>query len=915
MPRTDERKFKSITFWITQIPDTSCSQFQAVAEKDVRKTIWQSFEHITRAFSNMKAGGTAAEILYIYNPSAIQANKQDRLQLYLKLHAKDSSKLKNIEHLVTGSMLSRFYEFKKIEKPFFLPTDLEWHCSIIRREDFIRPLHTSMFNAKIPACYYTIDLFEANEKTDLLMLDRVLDKVDEPVIIKIKIEPADVCKQLHAHTGYLAHLGSINRSWDDENELCDSSETFDFPDDNPGISRLTQSLNPLSCKDPLADDIFRQQKKFHESLRRPHLKFDIRISAKNDSCVQLVGSVIAESAFVKGSYRLVFNNERCESTPENDAGIVADETAIYNDLRSLAELATVDELTGLVRLPMASCFSPFCIRKNTDPQYIKPEDMILLGYDDHGIPRGIHIDILKKHCSILGLPGSGKTTSNINMLIQLWERNIPFLVIESAKTEYRAIKKFSNHKNPAIKKLAKDLRIFTAGNQTSPLNINPFRVPQGIAVEEHIENLLACFKAVLPVSSGSLPALLGEALEKIYEHFPDPDKPPVISDLVAAVQEVLNSKGYSPNTKSDMQTVIEVRLGILAQRLIGDVFGCRDGISIKELMENPSIVELDRLCSEQKCLPILFKLTLIREILKTEPSYEGPIRFAILIEEAHNIFGSSRNTVASEEVADPKSQLTEFLFQMMVELRALGVAIILSDQHPTSLDAGAIKTPASKLAFWQVHNDDRDQLGSSMLLDGIQMEDLARMKPGEAFFYTQGYHYPIRIKTINLNDQFDLSHTLNDQQLYQIISKESWFKDARIRRLSDQLDQFKDCMDNFDKVRKSVNGQIGRLITLKEKLKGVHGPTIGRKDLGTIIEHLRLNKNKLTLTYRALIHDIEKHFGSLREQNQLPNQAISKYAESLFRRFDNIVKADTEKFLSFIDIVIRNCIKIQVKEQ
>jgi len=914
----------SSTFWISGIPDPDFSQFQAVAGGDVRKASWQACEHILRTIANMPPSGVSAEILFIYDTATSLGDQQNRLKLYLRLYAADVSGLKSIEHLVTGSTLSRFYELKKIDKPFFEPKGLEWNCLIVRREDFIQPLHNSFFNAKIPDYYYTIASFEPNEKNDDLMLDRVLDKITEPVVIRIRISPIDISRQLYAHTGYLARLASVNRSWDDEYETESNFDAFDLSDNElSDASAVPHSLKPLSCKDPLADDIFRQQKKFHESLRKPHLHFEISIAAKKESSARLVGSVLAESAFEEGLYKLVIDNNSQNQSVASDSG---EDTAtkeqginLYEDLRPLTQLATVDELLGVFRLPVASFSSPFCIRKNTDPQYIDPKELIVLGYDQHSlssggkpIPRGIHVNVLKKHGAVLGLPGMGKNTNNINMLIQLWEKGIPFLVIESAKTEYRALKKFSNHENPAIRKLAKDLKVFTVGNQTSPLNFNPLRIPDGIALEEHIENILACFKAVLPVSSGSLPALLGEALEVVYEQFPNPDKPPIMSDLVTAVQQVLNSKGYSPNTRSDMQTVIEVRLGVLAQRLIGKVFGCRNGISIEDLIKKPTIVELDRFCSEQKCLLTLFKLSAIREILKTLPAYNGPLRFAILIEEAHNIFGSSK-AIASEEVADPKTHLADFLSQMMVELRALGVAIILSDQHPSALDPGAIRTPASKLAFLQVAKDDREELGKCMLFDEVEMQDIARLKPGEAFLFTEGYYKPRRIQTINLHDQLDLS-TISDQQLYQIISTEDWFIESEIQRIKDELDQFKDCMDILDGKRKQINLESQRLIGIRDKLKNIKNKQARMDGCNTIIENLRINKKTLSLKYRTFIRNVEKRVGHLRNQQKIQNAALEKFSKVLFTRLDNAVKPSVKELLSFLDSVIKECKQLKVKE-
>ncbi|MBL7106469.1 MAG: ATP-binding protein [Phycisphaerae bacterium] len=907
MDKAEENEFKSTIFAISQVPDVNFSQFQAAADGDVRKTIWQSFEHIARAFSNIRADQSAAEILYIYNPSTKLANKQDRLKLYLKLYAKKSQKLKNLERLLTGSMLGRFYEFEKVSKFFFEPKGLESSCSIIRREDFVQPLHNSMFNAKIPACYYTISPFEPNQKNDFLTLDRVLDKVDEPVVVKIKIQPANVSEQLHAHTGYLAHLGSINRSWDEEYEPCGSFERVDFSENKSRFANPAQALKPFTYKDPLADDIFRQQRKFHESLRKPHLRFDISITAQSDACVELLSSIIAEAAFTKGSYKIVQNNNEKLGTSKPEAD--------YDDLRSLTKHATVDELIGAFRLLVASSRPPFCIRKNTDPKFIDPKDLILLGHDDYGIPRGIALNVLKKHLSSLGLPGAGKTTTNFNIMLQLWEKGIPFLVIESAKTEYRAIKKFFDHTDPSIRKLAKDTQIFVAGGQTSPLAINPLKKLEGISVNEHIENTLACFKAVLPVSCGSLPSLLSEAMERIYEKYPDRNKPPVMSDLIAVVQDVLESKGYSANTRSDMQTVIEVRLGVLTQLLIGEVFRHRNGLDIEELMKHPGIIELDKLTTEKKCLLTLFIFNLIRTILKTSPNYKGPLRYAIIIEEAHNIFGSSTNSVASEQIADPKSQLSDFLYQMMVELRALGVAIILSDQHPSALDSGALKTPASKLAFLQVHNEDREQLGSSMLFDGIQMQDIARLEPGHAFFFTQGYHYPQKIKTINLHEKLDISTILDDTQLCKIILDQKWFKEAQIRKISDELDQFKDHMDSFDEKRSATIAQIKKLITQREKIAKLAKTQATSEGLNTIIKKLRVIKNKLCANYQELVKHTEKKFRHLLDADLLPDEALGEYAESLFNRFDKTMKPCTEKLISFISIGIKKSIRLKFKEQ
>ena len=92
------------------------------------------------------------------------------------------------------------------------------------------------------------------------------------------------------------------------------------------------------------------------------------------------------------------------------------------------------------------------------------EDIIIFGYDEQGIvdnpnpiPRGINTNALTKHTSSFGLSGAGKTTGNFNLLYQLFEKRVPFMVVETAKKEYRALKKSRKHKNKCFCELAEIL--------------------------------------------------------------------------------------------------------------------------------------------------------------------------------------------------------------------------------------------------------------------------------------------------------------------------------------------------------------------------------------------------------------------------------------------------------------------------
>ena len=101
---------------------------------------------------------------------------------------------------------------------------------------------------------------------------------------------------------------------------------------------------------------------------------------------------------------------------------------------------------------------------------------------------GLSLKDLAKHMLIVGTPGSGKTTFSVGLLDRLWkEHHIPFLVIEPAKNEYRAL----------VQSIP-DLQVFTPGkNFISPFVFNPFCPPKNVRLETYKSTLKTAFAAGL----------------------------------------------------------------------------------------------------------------------------------------------------------------------------------------------------------------------------------------------------------------------------------------------------------------------------------------------------------------------------------------------------------------------------------
>jgi hypothetical protein len=752
--------------------------------------------------------------------------------------------------------------------------------------------------------------------------DRVLGGIREAAIINVSVEPVDITAELSAHTRYLSLLQSINRTWDLPDDEPISQNYFEDTADWH-IDR-SQSIKPMRHPDPLAEDILRSQQRFHETLRQPHLQFAISVLAQTKAVAQLIGSIVAESAFEDGSYRLLSSDHKEKGFIEQMKNIQKltnlpisahkslfqiKDPLYYSGLSRMSHVAPVQELSGIFRFPVAPNSSPCCIRKNTDPPNETRDRFVTVGYDQTafsqkgtGLGRGFPLIQSCKHIFSSGITGTGKTDSTLNLIFKHFQHDIPFLVIEPVKTEYRILKTLKKHRDKNVRQLAETVEIYTPGNENiSPYRSNPLLRCQGIAVEEHIDNILTCFMAAMPVS-GPLPALLGEALERVYEEHPKEDDPPIMDDLVTATEQVLSEKGYSAETNSDIRAALEVRLGTLIRRSIGKVFQSQFSVpSIEHHMAVPTIIELDRLSPEQGCLLTLFILTSIREYLKTSPKTAEGLRYLIIIEEAHNIAGSTNNAVASADIADPKAFSTEMICRMLAELRALEVGIVIVDQSPSAVAPEVIKSTATKLAFRQVAKEDREELGAAMLFGQAEMEDIGRLKVGEAFFITEGYYKPRRIQTVNLHERFDFNTPTLNEKILAYMQDDTWFKEAALQRTAAELTQLRKKMDGYDNVRIQMMGELAVLLAKYPKILAQPNTKEKFRMLDKIMYEAQELKHRLTFSYRSFFRDTYKKYLNSNISSIVNEPVVMELWENMINRFKSTIMPDVKSTLNLID--------------
>ncbi len=358
---------------------------------------------------------------------------------------------------------------------------------------------------------------------------------------------------------------------------------------------------------------------------------------------------------------------------------------------------------------------------------------------------------LARHAFITGTTGSGKTNTTLQLLRGLVRQGIPFLVIEPAKTEYRALLA-----DPEIRPY---LQIFTLGNESiSPFRLNPFEWVSGFGLLTHIDLLKATFNAAFPMYA-SMPYLLEEAIldcytlrgwnlatgENINASDGDPSRwLPSLSDLYQQIDQVVDRKQYAQQLRMDLSAALKARISSLRVGSKGLMLDVQRSIPIAELLARPTILELQDLGDDaEKAFVMGLLLTLLYEHRQVH-SGDG-LQHLTVIEEAHRLLkrvGTSDNP----EIANPQGRAVETFGNILAEVREYGEGIIIVDQIASKIAPDVIKNTNLKIIHRVMARDDRDEVGGAVALDEAQKSRLVTLRPGEAVIHDDDMDQAMLIK-------------------------------------------------------------------------------------------------------------------------------------------------------------------------
>ena len=405
-----------------------------------------------------------------------------------------------------------------------------------------------------------------------------------------------------------------------------------------------------------------------------------------------------------------------------------------SDAASLSKW-TSDEISQIFQFPMQDNYfigierNVFSLMPEVD---LLPEQLICndgqslyLGHSVFSSQRlFVPLEQMLLHTAVMGKSGVGKTTLLKQLITQLQNCNIPVLILEPVKREYRDL--VADMKNS---------KVFTVERPVTPLLINPFYVPQNVTLGDYRSSLLSAFKAAFSLPD-PLPALFEKAISEAYTLHGWSDVNTSadtnvsvfdMADFVRVFKRVIARSSYSNEVKGNMMSGGAFRLQSLIERC-PRTFDTIHSTSVEDLLSGCSVLEMGSLEPEQKSLVTALTLISILAYLKSTRESDHRLKNIVLIDEAHALLDQGEGATQEEKALN--STMIQLMINIITEIRAYGVGVIFSDQSPSRV-GGRMLDNVDNIISFRLSGEEAEMLREHIGADNNLCDVLPVMSAGE----------------------------------------------------------------------------------------------------------------------------------------------------------------------------------------
>lgn len=864
----DNEKIFSVTYEIVCIPDITLikNRIGSTGGLGGLLELHNSFLRIWNKKCLMS--NASLHLFYEYIPSEDDRSEEIKCFIMIRSNSKieeDTVRLFESHPLIKKYRVNRVQDFENevSEKKKYSK------CSVLmKNEVFTRELEDDDSQMK-----YTIPNWEVNDAAHLYEMFTVMKAIKKKSLYRVDLYPVDYAVNLRNVIQTIKHTLNSNT---DKNDFYSSK--------NREISKVIESYENVVGK----------------VEKSPHYIMNVFSFADTDGDSKIVLDSVCAEALREGSYKVVtfdgkynalswLKFEDCDcvkSKRDNNSSIIhiiqkgekgwkiCRDIAKNFTLNFLPVLFVQKEIIPFFRLPIVDDGEDVPIKMDSEFTPEESQNTIKIGKNKKELMLKYPIELLNKHAFICGVPGSGKTYTMLHMVTELHKNKIPFMVMEPAKKEYRAIYNYG--------KEMFDIMLFSPHmNTLFPLHVNMMEFPEGITLSEHINVLMNVFESTFELG-GPVYNLLDKSIGLAYEKYGwneynenDGSKEyPCLEELRDIFTDQVEKTTYNGNFKGDLKSFLNVRLEGLMRRDAGEVFNVKKStIKPEDWISKSSIIEMEDMGEKNRNFLTLLLCNYIREELKiikkknADDANKNP-NHVIFIEEAHNVIANTAEQSGSN--INPKISATKFIVDMLAEVRALRESIVIADQLPSSMAQEVMKNTGLKIALRMSSQDEREYISSTISASPVQIDNLSRYEKGKSlvFFEKMEKAMEVQICKWEGDDNPKSDEELANQMFKSTIS--AYKKQIIDLNEEIQLSQILLIQQNR-KIQKMLDTINDDVIENYKSMYKLDGPEVGQvrkkcdeqlSEIKQMEESKKINNKKMDKAYsdRALLRNIINDF-------------------------------------------------------